>query len=66
MIGARREVLAARLLARGRESAAEVDRRLSRQVPPLPTGLPVVHVDNSGALEDGIAAFLDALQPVRA
>ncbi|MDT8855459.1 phosphonate metabolism protein/1,5-bisphosphokinase (PRPP-forming) PhnN [Paracoccaceae bacterium Fryx2] len=58
-------VLAARLAARGRESAEDIARRLSRAPEPFPPGLPVREVQNAGALETAVAAFLDALQPVR-
>lgn len=59
------EVLAARLAARGREDAAERARRLGRADQALPEGLDVVEIDNGGALERAVAAFLDALQPER-
>ncbi|MBF9037854.1 MAG: phosphonate metabolism protein/1,5-bisphosphokinase (PRPP-forming) PhnN [Paracoccaceae bacterium] len=48
-------VLATRLNARGREDAQDIVARLARQVP-LPTGLNVVEIDNSGTLEATIAA----------
>lgn len=58
------EVLAARLAGRGREAAEEQARRLSRGSLPLPEGLTHVHeVDNSGAIEETIAAVRAALQP---
>ena len=59
-------VLARRLAARGREDAAAIRARLERAGYDLPLGPDVVVIDNGGALEDGIAAFLDALpgQPV--
>ena len=58
------EVLAARLAGRGREAAEEQARRLSRGSLPLPEGLSHVHeVDNSGAIEETIAAVRAALQP---
>jgi ribose 1,5-bisphosphokinase len=63
-ITARPEVLAERLMARGRESRADILRRLSRQVPPLPADLTVQRVDNSGALGAGVAALVALLQPV--
>ena len=54
------EVLAARLRLRGRESEAEIMRRVSR-----PNGLrpdpPVTVIDNSGALADAADAFLAVL-----
>ena len=59
LIEARPEVRAARLAGRGRESEAEIATRLAREIgDPLPGA---VLVDNSGALADGVAAFLAAL-----
>jgi ribose 1,5-bisphosphokinase len=60
---ARREVLAARLAARGRENAAQIARRLERSGACLPTGLDVFEIDNSGALNDTVEAALRALYP---
>ncbi len=66
-VTARPEVLAARLAARGREDAAEVQRRLVRASKPLPAGLAKVHeIDNSGDLGAAVMAARAALQPVRA
>ena len=59
-------VLAQRLAGRGRESAAEIERRLERSGFPIPEGLPVIEVDNSGALSDTVAAVRAALQPASA
>lgn len=58
------EVLAARLAARGREDAADVARRLSREVP-LPAGLTVDRVMNDGTVEAGAERVLLALRGVR-
>ncbi len=57
------EVLAARLLARGREDAATIAARLARRVDPLPEGLDVVTLDNSGPLALTVAAARAALYP---
>ena len=58
------EVLAARLSGRGREAEEEQKRRLSRGSLPLPEGLTNVHeIDNSGALDDTVAAVRAVLQP---
>jgi ribose 1,5-bisphosphokinase len=54
-------VLAARLAARGREDAADIAARLDRAGFALPPGLTVRVVDNGGALDAGIAAFLAAI-----
>lgn len=65
-VTARPETLAARLMARGRESAAEIDSRLRRTVRPLPPGLTVFTVANDGPIEDTVDAALACLNPVRA
>ncbi|WP_245295085.1 phosphonate metabolism protein/1,5-bisphosphokinase (PRPP-forming) PhnN [Pararhizobium antarcticum] len=49
-ITAATEVLAARLIARGRESEADIRRRLSRQAPEI-TEKDVTVIDNSGPLD---------------
>ncbi|MFW8633672.1 phosphonate metabolism protein/1,5-bisphosphokinase (PRPP-forming) PhnN [Cribrihabitans pelagius] len=62
-VSAAPEVLAARLAARGREAGAALEDRLARAANPLPPGLSRVHeIDNSGRLEDAVAAALTALQ----
>jgi ribose 1,5-bisphosphokinase len=55
-------VLAARLAARGRETADDIAARLARAPADLPTGPDVRRVVNDGALVDGIAAFVAALR----
>ena len=55
------EVLAARLAARGRESAAQIADRLAREAP-LPRGLPVITIVNDSTPEAGIAHLQAALQ----
>ena len=65
-VTARPETLAARLSSRGRESAADIARRLGRQVRTMPAGLPVVTVSNDGALADTAREALRLLQPERA
>lgn len=59
-------ILAARLAARGRESAADIRQRLARAAFTLPAGITAQTVMNDGPLETGIARLLAALQPVRA
>jgi len=59
LIDASTEVRSARLAGRGRETASEIAERLGREVPDALPG--AVRVDNSGALADGVAAFLAAL-----
>jgi ribose 1,5-bisphosphokinase len=56
-------VLAARLAARGRETADDIARRLQRAGYDVPTGLDVRQVVNDGAVEHGVARLLGALQP---
>lgn len=50
-ITARPDVLAKRLTARGRETAADIEARLKRSCEPLPPQLDTVSIDNSGELE---------------
>lgn len=64
-VTARPEVLADRLAARGRESAQDMARRLSRPAPAFPEGLQVTEIDNSGRLEDAVEQALSALYPAR-
>jgi ribose 1,5-bisphosphokinase len=53
-------VRAKRLAGRGRESAAEIEARLAREVSaPLPDA---VRIDNSGEVADGVASFLAELR----
>lgn len=59
-------VLAARLAARGRETAAEIRARLGRAAFQMPDGFAFQTVINDAAPEVGIARLLAALQPVRA
>jgi ribose 1,5-bisphosphokinase len=54
-------VLAARLAARGRESAADIAARLARAAA-LPAGLRVTQVMNDGPVENGTEAVLAALR----
>jgi len=54
------DVLAARLVARGRETAAEIGSRLARDVP-LPADVAIETVVNDATLEEGAARFLAAL-----
>jgi phosphonate metabolism protein PhnN/1,5-bisphosphokinase (PRPP-forming) len=63
-VGAAPEILAARLAARGREDGEQVASRLRRPAPGLPAGTPIIEVDNSGRLDDGVRAFLEALRRV--
>jgi ribose 1,5-bisphosphokinase len=53
-------VLAARLISRGREDAADIASRLARDVA-LPAGVAVETVVNDFTLEEGAARFMAAL-----
>lgn len=63
---AARDILAMRLMARGRENAEEIARRLDRTSRALPAGMQVHQIDNSGPLELTVKAAMAALYPVRA
>jgi ribose 1,5-bisphosphokinase len=62
-ISAQPETLAARLTARGRESEAEIAKRLSQAEIKLPEGLDVINLSNNGPLEQTIARAMALLQP---
>jgi ribose 1,5-bisphosphokinase len=61
LVTARPEILAARLAARGRESAEAIARRLERAVPEIAVAADTVVIDNSGALEEAGEAFVSLL-----
>ncbi|MEM6480398.1 MAG: phosphonate metabolism protein/1,5-bisphosphokinase (PRPP-forming) PhnN [Pseudomonadota bacterium] len=57
-------VLAERLVQRGRENAAAIEKRLARAERALPDGLQHVwEVSNAGALSNTVQTILDLLQP---
>jgi ribose 1,5-bisphosphokinase len=59
-------VLATRLAARGRESRTDIEERLLRAVTqPVPPGIDVSEIDNSGDLAPAVDAFLALLQAPR-
>ncbi|MBD8602868.1 phosphonate metabolism protein/1,5-bisphosphokinase (PRPP-forming) PhnN [Pseudomonas sp. CFBP 8771] len=58
------EVLAARILGRGRETAEQASARVLRQVDTLPADIETLRVDNDGTLAAGIEGFIDAVQSV--
>jgi ribose 1,5-bisphosphokinase len=62
---AAREVLAARLVARGRETTTQIAGRLDRASAALPDGIKALHLDNSGPLDQTVQAALDRLYPVK-
>lgn len=55
-------VRAQRMAARGRESAAAIEERLSRTVDEFDADAADVRVDNSGSLDDGVAQLTAALR----
>jgi ribose 1,5-bisphosphokinase len=61
VITARPDILAARLAARGRESAEGIAKRLDRAVPEIVVAADTVVIDNSGALEEAGEAFVSLL-----
>lgn len=54
-------VLMDRLLARGRETRAEIEARIQRQSYDVPAGLRVTDVRNDGPLDEAIGRFLTVL-----
>jgi ribose 1,5-bisphosphokinase len=63
-IVARRELLLARITARGRETSPEIEARLARTVPTEapPGALALLRIDNSGAPDDAAAELQRFLQ----
>lgn len=60
-VTAPKAALLARLVARGRETAAEIERRLEREDPPLPADTRMIEVMNDGAVADGVARLVAAI-----
>lgn len=60
-ISAQPEILAQRLAARGRESAEDIARRLSREVAITTTKAKLIEIDNSGSLSAAGNAFIHAV-----
>lgn len=61
-VTARREVLAERLMARGRESREDVMRRLERSTLTVEGSYDVADIDNSGTLEEAERAIIAVLE----
>ncbi len=61
-ISAPSKVLAERLAARGRETAAEIEARLARASYDVPEGLPVIDIANDGTPDVGVGRLLAALR----
>lgn len=60
------DILADRLARRGRETAEQIHDRLDRIAAPLPQGMTIHEIDNSGPLAQTVQIALDRLYPVRA
>lgn len=60
-ITARPDVIAGRLAQRGRESAAEIEQRLSRDTGDWRPDCPHARIDNSGAIEDAAERLYAAI-----
>lgn len=63
-VTADRHCLVTRLAARGRETAEEIRARLDRPEPPLPAGLTVYTVDNSGDLAEAGRQFAALVETI--
>ncbi|MBB4567793.1 phosphonate metabolism protein/1,5-bisphosphokinase (PRPP-forming) PhnN [Rhizobium leucaenae] len=61
-VTARREVLAERLMARGRESREDVLKRLERSSLTVQGSYDVADIDNSGTLEEAERAIISVLE----
>ena len=61
-VTAPRDILAARLAARGRESDGDIQRRLDRKATPFPAGVEVLAVQNDASPKEGIERFLQTLR----
>ncbi|MGC4409008.1 phosphonate metabolism protein/1,5-bisphosphokinase (PRPP-forming) PhnN [Allorhizobium sp. NPDC080224] len=64
-VTARPDVLAKRLAARGRETAADIEARLARATDPLPEDVKVVTIDNSGDLAVAGRRLVDLIEGLR-
>lgn len=65
-ISAPPDVLAARLAARGRETAADIEARLQRASYALPEGMAAIDIANDATPEEGIARLLAAIRSIGA
>jgi ribose 1,5-bisphosphokinase len=65
-VTARPEVIAARLAGRGRESQAEIEKRLRRDAGQWHAACRHVTVDNSGNLDDAVRRFIAAIETLAA
>jgi len=65
LVTAPTRVLAARLAARGRETAAEIAERIERAGYTAPSGPDVVTIENDGKLADAVKGFVAVLRDDR-
>ena len=56
------ELRRARILARGREDATQVDARIARVVEDLPEGVDRITIANDSTVEEGVEHFVQALE----
>lgn len=56
------EVLVSRIVARGRETAEQAGKRVSRDVPGYPAGVSVVQIVNDGPVEQAVDRFCALLR----
>ena len=63
-ITARLAVLARRIAIRGREDAVTIEKRLARAGYPFPTSEDIVHLKNTGTVEDAVDRFTQMLRDV--
>jgi phosphonate metabolism protein PhnN/1,5-bisphosphokinase (PRPP-forming) len=59
------DVLVSRIVARGRETPDEAEVRVARKVPPFPSGIPVVRINNAGSLASAIADFCSVMTALK-
>jgi len=57
-------VLARRIALRGREDAVTIEKRLARAGYPFPTSEDIVHLKNTGTVEDAVDRFTQMLRDV--
>ncbi|MFT6558921.1 phosphonate metabolism protein/1,5-bisphosphokinase (PRPP-forming) PhnN [Sneathiella sp.] len=57
-INAKPDILRQRLLARGRETDQDIEKRIDRASHYKPSGHNIVHIDNSGPLESAVQSFI--------
>ncbi len=66
VVTADRAALRARLASRGRESGADLDRRLARADVAMPDGIAHEVIDNSGSVAEGVQALVAVLDRLAA